>query len=115
EKLTRIDATVLRGDVLRIDGLPFITRLPGLADLPRGQRLELDLVATDAIDLTLEARVHRVLAAQTAVDVGDEELVDEMIDGSAAALAEQSAEMASDHRTNEALDPAQGAAAVPSG
>ncbi|HYM47502.1 MAG TPA: RNB domain-containing ribonuclease, partial [Burkholderiaceae bacterium] len=82
EKLTRIDATVLRGDVLRIDGMPFITRLPGLADLPRGQRLELDVVATDTVDLTLEARVHRVLAAQTAVDVDDEELVDEMVDGS---------------------------------
>ena len=44
ENRSRIDATVLKGDVLRLDGLPFITRLPGLPQLPRGQRLELDIV-----------------------------------------------------------------------
>ncbi len=110
EKLTRIDATVIRGDVLRIDGLPFITRLPGLADLPRGQRLELDIVATDAVDLTLEARVHRVLAAQTVDDVDEEELVDV----SAASMAEQSAEGAN-ARLEEALDPSQGTTSAPSG
>ena len=106
EQLARIDATVLRGDVLRIDGVPFITRLPGLADLPRGQRLELDVVATDAIDLTLEARVHRVLAAQTVVDVDEEELEGEMIDASAQAVAEQSAEMATNHPADHTKDSA---------
>jgi len=81
EQQTRVSATVLKGDVLRIDGLPLVTRLPGLADLPRGQRLELDVVGVDLVDLTMEARVHQVLAAQSAdsededdvdVDVGDE-------------------------------------------
>ena len=33
EQLTRVDATVLRGDVVRLDGVPFIMRLPGLAGL----------------------------------------------------------------------------------
>jgi exoribonuclease-2 len=72
ERLDRIGATVLKGDVLRADGMPFITRLPGLPELPRGQALELDVVGTNEIELTLEARVHRVLAAQAAVDVEDE-------------------------------------------
>jgi exoribonuclease-2 len=74
EGLERLSATVLKGDVLRIDGMPFITRLPGLPELPRGQRLELDVVATHLIDLTLEARVRHVLAAQSAVDEDDEAL-----------------------------------------
>lgn len=74
EGLERLSATVLKGDVLRIDGMPFITRLPGLPELPRGQRLELDVVATHLIDLTLEARVRHVLAAQSAVDDDDEAL-----------------------------------------
>ncbi len=63
EDVRRIGATVIKGDVLRLDGLPMITRLPGLPELPRGQRLELDVLATDEVDLGLEARVHQVLAA----------------------------------------------------
>ena len=111
ENLTRIDATVLRGDVLRIDGLPFITRLPGLADLPRGQRLELDVIATDALDLTLEARVHRVLAAQTVIDIDEEELIDETVDAAPETVAEQSAELAGEHLATDAIDPTRGGAA----
>ena len=49
----RVVASTIRGDVLRLAGLPFVTRLPGLPELPRGQQLELDIVATDLVDLTL--------------------------------------------------------------
>lgn len=66
ENVRRIGATVIRGDVLRLDGLPFVMRLPGLPELPRGQRLELDVLGADTVDLVLEARVHQVLAAQAA-------------------------------------------------
>ena len=92
EQQSRVSATVIRGDVLRIDGLPLITRLGGLADMPRGQRLELDIVAADLVDLTLEARVHQVLAAQSATEVDEEEFVDELVGESAAAIAEHSSE-----------------------
>ncbi len=92
QNLSRIGATVLRGDVVRIDGLPFITRLPGLASLPRGQQLELDIIAADTVDLTIEARVHCVLAAQTTVEVDDEDLGAEGVEASAPDLAEGVAE-----------------------
>ena len=100
EQLTRVEATVLRGDVVRLDGVPFVTRLPGLADLPRGQKLELDVVSTDQVDLTLEARVHCVLSAQAAIE--DEELGDETLDASPQSAAEQSAEVAP-HAVEEAI------------
>jgi exoribonuclease-2 len=74
ERCDRINATVIKGDVLRVDGMPFITRLAGLPELPRGQRLELDVLAMNEIDLTIEARVHQVLSAQDVVDPEDEEL-----------------------------------------
>lgn len=64
EGIRRLGATVVRGDVLRLEGLPYVTRLPGLPELPRGQRLELDVLGADDVDLTLEARVHRVLSEQ---------------------------------------------------
>jgi exoribonuclease II len=75
ERCDRISATVIKGDVLRVDGMPFITRLPGLPELPRGQRLELDIIGTNEVDLALEARVHQVLSAQSALDPEDEEAV----------------------------------------
>ncbi|MGZ8254040.1 MAG: ribonuclease catalytic domain-containing protein [Burkholderiaceae bacterium] len=88
ERVDRINATVIKDDVLRIDGMPFITRLPGLPELPRGQRLELDVLGTSEIDLTLEARVRQVLSAQTAVDPEDEELAgDEVVAPAGGALA----------------------------
>jgi len=71
ESVTRIGATVLRGDVLRLAGLPFVTRLPGLPDLPRGQQIELELLGGDEIDLTLQARVQRVLGATADIDEDD--------------------------------------------
>jgi exoribonuclease II len=106
EKLTRIGATVLKSDVLRLDGVPFITRLPGLSDLPRGQKVELNIVATDHVDLTLEARVHRVLAAQATIEADDEELGDESLDASPLSAVEQSAEVA--ETVNEAMADSSG-------
>jgi exoribonuclease-2 len=76
EDVRRMTATVIRGDVLRLSGIPFITRLPGLPELPRGQQLELDILGGDEIDLTLEARVHRVMEAAGADEL-DEEFADE--------------------------------------
>ncbi len=64
EDVRRIGATVIKGDLLRLDGLPFVTRLPGLPEMPRGQKLELDVLGVDLVDLALEARVRQVLAAQ---------------------------------------------------
>ncbi len=79
EDVQRIGATVVRGDVLRLVGLPFIARLPGLPELPRGQQLELDVLGGDDVELRLEARVHRVLADAVA-DEAEIEEIDESID-----------------------------------
>lgn len=75
ESVRRIEATVLRGDVIRLAGLPMVTRLPGLAELPRGQKIELAVLATDLVELRLEARVQQLLNA-TEVEAVDEENLD---------------------------------------
>jgi exoribonuclease-2 len=59
--LRRCRATVLRGDVLRLDGLPLVLRVPGVPPLPRGRCVELELLGHDLLDLSLDARLHRVL------------------------------------------------------
>ncbi|HTT10139.1 MAG TPA: ribonuclease catalytic domain-containing protein [Burkholderiaceae bacterium] len=73
ERVSRIGATVLKEDVLRLDGLPFVTRLPGMPALPRGQRVELDVLGTDEVDLTLEARLHQVLAGSAVAETDFDE------------------------------------------
>ncbi|MEF9996081.1 MAG: RNB domain-containing ribonuclease, partial [Burkholderiaceae bacterium] len=75
EGVERIGATVIKGDVLRLDGLPFVQRIPGLPELPRGQKVELDVLGTDLIDLLLESRLRDILSGQTADDVDEEEEV----------------------------------------
>ncbi len=75
EKIHRIGASVIRGDVLRLAGLPFIMRLPGLPELPRGQQVELDIIGGDELELTLQARLHRVCSGETLAQVDDDEPV----------------------------------------
>ena len=78
EDVRRIGAAVVKDDLLRLDGLPLLTRLPGLPALARGQRIELDVLGCDEVELSLHARLHQVLSVPaTAVDeeeLGDEEL-----------------------------------------
>ncbi|HOX88154.1 MAG TPA: RNB domain-containing ribonuclease [Burkholderiaceae bacterium] len=74
EAVKRIGATVIKEEVLRLEGLPFVQRLPGLPVLARGQKVELDVLGTDLVDLVLEARLRQVLEQQAPDDaVGDED------------------------------------------
>lgn len=85
ENVQRITAVVLKDDVLRLEGLPWVTRLPGLPALARGTRVELDLLGGDEIELTLQARLHQVLGAAAAEEVAaEEELADLAVDAAGA-------------------------------
>jgi exoribonuclease-2 len=61
QSVARIGATMLKPDLLRLDDLPLVTRVAGLPMLERGQRVELDVLGIDEIDLSVELRLHRVL------------------------------------------------------
>lgn len=74
EQITRTAATVLKGDVVRLDHMPLVVRMPGLPVLARGRRIEVDVLGQDEVDTTLELRLHRVLA-ETTEEVPDEETV----------------------------------------
>jgi len=78
EGVARVGATVLKPDLLRIDDMPLLTRVVGLPMLDRGQRVELDVLGIDEVDLTVELRLHRVLQeAAGRVDELDEEAATE--------------------------------------
>lgn len=76
-EVRRIGATVLKPDLLRLDDMPLATRIVGLPLMARGQRVELDVLGTDEVDLTVELRLHRVLQESAGmVDALDEEAAD---------------------------------------
>jgi exoribonuclease II len=92
----RCRATVLKGDLVRLDGLPLVLRLPGLPSLQRGRCVEVEILGQDLLDLSLDARVLRVL--DDSVEQGPDE-EDAVLDPARFAIAAE-------------IDPAAAAGAV---
>jgi exoribonuclease-2 len=57
----RVHAQVARGDIVRVQGLPLMLRLAAAAAHARGQELELEIAGIDLVDLSVDARLLRVL------------------------------------------------------
>lgn len=78
EGLERIDAIVVKGDLVRIDGLPFMQRIPGLPeDLPKGQKVRLKIFGCDLVDLIMDAKLLEVLPDEPLEVVEEDEDEDE--------------------------------------
>jgi exoribonuclease-2 len=107
ENVKRIVATVVKGDLLRFDGLPLLTRVPGLPELPRGQRLELDLIALDEVNLAIEARLHQLLAQPAADETLEDEEEDAVVDAGVEPVAAKEASASGDAAV---VDPAPASA-----
>ncbi len=91
ENLRSIEAIVVKGDLVRIDGLPFMQRVPGLPeDIERGRKVELRILGCDLVDLIMDAQLVRVLDESVDDDEEDEEGLEEAegSDGAAGAGAE---------------------------
>jgi exoribonuclease-2 len=101
EGVRRIAAVVVKDDLLRLDGLPLLSRLPGLPTLPRGQRIEIDILGGDEIELALHARLHQVLG-ESAAAPDEDELADDalVVDGVATGDAATAAPPAADDGTS---------------
>lgn len=81
ENLHSIEAIVVKGDLVRIDGLPFMQRVPGLPeDLPRGRKVELRILGCDLVDLVMDAQLVRVL--EESLTPEEEEALEETLDES---------------------------------
>ena len=86
--LRRAEAVAVRDDLVRLADAPLYFRLPGAPTIAPGRRIVVDLLATDEIDLSVEARFVE-LGAVTDPGAADETL-DEAADGGGA-LADQAA------------------------
>ena len=71
--LKEIEAIVVKGDLLRIDKLPFMQRMPGMPeDLPRGRKVLLQIHNCDLVDLVMDASLIKVLDESVETDDEDE-------------------------------------------
>src|SRR5690606_34250241 len=58
QQIRSIEATVLRDDLVRLEGAPLVTRVPGLPTLERGHRVTIDILGYDELSLELECRLR---------------------------------------------------------
>ena len=61
EKKTEVIASVVKDELVRIEGLPMMQRIPGLPELERGQRIRLQILGCDYLELVLETRLIELL------------------------------------------------------
>jgi exoribonuclease-2 len=54
--LTRITASVIRDDLVRLNNAPLVTRVGGMPALERGTLVEIDVLGADELALELECR-----------------------------------------------------------
>jgi exoribonuclease-2 len=92
ENARQVDAVVLKDEVLRLVEIPLVIRLPGMQQVARGAQVRMDIVRWDEVDLSLEARLLEVAEptpeAAAALELEEEEAVDEAADTGEAAAAE---------------------------
>lgn len=89
EGLKQLEAVVVKEDLVRFDGLPFMQRIPGLPEFERGQKIVIDVLALDYVELVLEAKLREVKNEKTELDPADEAPEEEAAE--AAAQQEQAA------------------------
>ncbi|MCC6533599.1 MAG: RNB domain-containing ribonuclease [Burkholderiales bacterium] len=63
ENIASVSARVLRENLVRLERLPLVVRVPSAPDLPAGSRVELAVGAIDLIELSVELEFRERLAA----------------------------------------------------
>jgi exoribonuclease-2 len=62
ERMQQLEATVLRENVVRVDGLPLVCRVASLPEVPSGARVRLALKSIDLLERTVECAYLETLA-----------------------------------------------------
>ena len=76
EDTMKVEATVLKDEILRLIDIPLVIKLSGMPQVARGSQVKLDLLRWDEVDLTIEARLLDI--TQDASGTADAELADDM-------------------------------------
>lgn len=71
EGVRQRDASVLRENLVRVDGLPLVLRVPSLPPQERGVRVRLEVEKIDLLEAEIRARFVEILAPATEVAVNE--------------------------------------------
>lgn len=74
EGIKELKATVVKGDLVRIEGLPMVQRVPGLPELLRGQTVLMKVLNLDYLSLIMECSLVKVLNESHEEDLEEEEI-----------------------------------------
>jgi len=88
EQVKQTEAVVLKEDVLRLNEVPLVIRLPGMPPVARGAQVKLDIVRWDEVDLSLEARLLEVAQAAPSEELAFDEEEGGVADSGEAAVEE---------------------------
>lgn len=77
ESITQITATVWRENLVRLEGLPYITRVNGLPVLSAGTKVMIEIIEVDTLMMTLESRFVSVIQDDTTETLSEEESASE--------------------------------------
>ena len=103
ENRKQVVASVVKGDLVRLEEIPLLLHVPGLGVHARGTRLQMEVMSLDELTVEASVRLLHVLDAPTVTsgseteeaDESEEELVD-AADASAQSEAEAEAEAGGD-------------------
>ncbi len=103
EGLKEIEAVVVKNDLVRVEGLPLVQRIPGLPELERGRKVILGILGFDYIDVLFEGKLIAVLD-ETDEEVLEDDLEDEVEDEQDSTQVEKEAAGSGDPKPQDQTD-----------
>ena len=94
EQRNRVVATVIKGDLVRLEEIPLVLHVPALGVHPRGTRVMLEVVSIDELTVEASTRLVQVLDAPVASDAAGDEADDAEEEGGEEARSAEEGETA---------------------
>ncbi|HAW45441.1 MAG TPA: exonuclease, partial [Sutterella sp.] len=74
EGFTTLRAVVIKEDLVQLEKMPFLQRIPGLPTLPRGQVIVLNVASIDYVSVVLDATLREVLSENVSDEIDTESI-----------------------------------------
>jgi exoribonuclease II len=108
ENRKQVVASVVKGDLVRLEEIPLLLHVPGLGVHARGTRLQMEVMSIDELTVEASVRLLHVLDAPTVTSGSEAEEADEADEGEEEEIVEASDESAESEAEAQAEADAEG-------
>ncbi|MFP3587803.1 RNB domain-containing ribonuclease [Paraburkholderia sp. SIMBA_055] len=108
ENRKQVVASVVKGDLVRLEEIPLLLHVPGLGVHARGTRLQMEVMSIDELTVEASVRLLHVLDAPTVTSGSEAEEADETDEGEEEEIVEASDESAESEAEAQAEADAEG-------